>query len=381
MNIKFNEIIKSNPKSLIPASKSKNIGFFEYYVCSDQILYSNFFDNNKPAILLSTGGEFCAHYAEKNYSYSTDVWSIDIKKKFKDKIELIYLYLLILKNKDEINNKGFQGSSIKHLDKKYLDKIKIFIPNINIQKEEIKKFNFYRDYENNIKKQIHKLTNLQKANLQSFFNQNLDDKISKKGHMFCIPSNWKIENLKDALESLKPGPFGSSLTKSMYSKIGYKIYGQEQVIKQNINYGNYYINKEKFNELEAFSIRENDLLMSLVGTFGKTLIVPREFEPGIINPRLIIMRPKQDLIPDYLNLYLNSYLSLEQLSKYQQGGTMGVLSATTLSPLKIIKPEIRDQLKIVEIDNEIKEFIKIYKLKLSKIQILIKELLNGINER
>ena len=167
----------------------------------------------------------------------------------------------------------------------------------------------------------------------------------------------------------------------MYSKIGYKIYGQEQVIKQNINYGNYYINKKKFNELEAFSIRENDLLMSLVGTFGKTLIVPREFEPGIINPRLIIMRPKQDLIPEYLNLYLNSYLSLEQLSKYQQGGTMGVLSATTLRPLKIIKPEIRDQLKIVEIDNEIKKFIKIYKLKLSKIQILIKELLNGINDR
>ena len=38
---------------------------------------------------------------------------------------------------------------------------------------------------------------------------------------------------------------------------------------------------------------------------------------------------------------------------------MGVLSATTLRPLKIIKPEIRDQLKIVEIDNEIKKFIKI----------------------
>ena len=64
MNIKFNEIIKSNPKSLIPASKSKNIGFFEYYVCSDEILYSNFL------IIINLRfcyqrGEFCAHYAEK----------------------------------------------------------------------------------------------------------------------------------------------------------------------------------------------------------------------------------------------------------------------------------------------------------------------------
>ena len=87
--------------------------------------------------------------------------------------------------------------------------------------------------------------------------------------------------------SIKAGPFGSALKKESYVPAGYKIYGQEQVIRGDTAYGDYYINEEKYLELESCKVQAGDVLISLVGTYGKTLIVSHDHEPGIINPRLI----------------------------------------------------------------------------------------------
>jgi len=46
---------------------------------------------------------------------------------------------------------------------------------------------------------------------------------------------------EDIPHALKAGPFGSSLKKSFYVSHGYKIYGQEQVIRDDPTYGDYYI--------------------------------------------------------------------------------------------------------------------------------------------
>ena len=50
--------------------------------------------------------------------------------------------------------------------------------------------------------------------------------------------------------SIKAGPFGSALKKESYVPDGYKIYGQEQVIRGDAAYGDYYISEEKYQELE-----------------------------------------------------------------------------------------------------------------------------------
>ena len=71
----------------------------------------------------------------------------------------------------------------------------------------------------------------------------------------------------------------------MYTFCGYRVYGQEQVIADDLRAGDYYIPEAKFYELRTFAVQSGDLLLSLVGTIGKVLVVPAEFHPGIINPR------------------------------------------------------------------------------------------------
>lgn len=51
-----------------------------------------------------------------------------------------------------------------------------------------------------------------------------------------LPTGWiltKFEELSEAIpNALKAGPFGSALKKEFYMPQGYKIYGQEQVIRE-----------------------------------------------------------------------------------------------------------------------------------------------------
>ena len=106
-----------------------------------------------------------------------------------------------------------------------------------------------------------------------------------------LPEGWRsaiVEELVDGSKyAMKAGPFGSSLKKEYYVPKGYKIYGQEQVIRGDPHYGDYYIDEERYQQLKSNAVESGDILISLVGTIGKVLILPENIEPGIINPRLV----------------------------------------------------------------------------------------------
>lgn len=172
--------------------------------------------------------------------------------------------------------------------------------------------------------------------------------------------NVKIEDIaKQEKNSIKAGPFGSSLKKEFYVSKGYKIYGQEQVIANDISIGDYYIDENKFNELKACEIKENDILISLVGTYGKILIIPNEYEKGIINPRLMKITPDTNKINPYFFKILFDLVS-SITKNYTHGGTMGILNVGIIKNMKIILPNIHLQnsfIKIVEqIDKQKFEF-------------------------
>ncbi len=162
------------------------------------------------------------------------------------------------------------------------------------------------------------------------------------------PEHWEVKKLKYVTSNLVSGPFGSSLKKEVYVNKGYKIYGQEQVIKNDMSYGNYYISEGKYNEMNRYKITKNDILISCVGTFGKILLVPEEFQKGIINPRLIKLSPIADLIePIFLNILLKSPISFYQFNLLSRGGTMGVINLDLLKQLFFSIPPLSEQTAIV----------------------------------
>jgi type I restriction enzyme S subunit len=169
-----------------------------------------------------------------------------------------------------------------------------------------------------------------------------------------IPSHWSwktVSNLGGAgRPAVKAGPFGSALKKSFYVQSGFRVYGQEQVIAGDLSVGDYYIDKEKFESLRSCEVKAGDVLVSLVGTFGKVLVVPDVFEPGIINPRLVRLSFDPNLIdPYFFSRFFQSPLAQTQMELQSHGGTMDILNAKNISELFVPLPPLEEQRRIAAI--------------------------------
>jgi type I restriction enzyme S subunit len=201
-----------------------------------------------------------------------------------------------------------------------------------------------------------------------------------------IPDDWEVKMLVElgysGRPAIKAGPFGSSLKKEFYVEKGYKIYGQEQVIAGDLAIGNYYIDSYLFEKLKSCEIRPNDILISLVGTFGKVIVVPDNIERGIINPRLLRLSLNTNLVYSYfLQYWLISSTTQKLLSETSHGGTMGIINAKVLSVLSIPLPPLAEQKAIAhalsDVDNLITAIDQLITKKRNIKQGTMQELLTG----
>ena len=168
-----------------------------------------------------------------------------------------------------------------------------------------------------------------------------------------LPEGWVWTTLSQLAASqanaLKAGPFGSALKKTDYTKTGFKIYGQEQVIRGDHNTGDYFISEEKYQELASCAIQPGDLLISLVGTIGRVLVLPVGCRPGIINPRLVkITLNRIATFPEFIAHYLSSPRAVSLLAPRAQGSTMEILNLSILRPLPCPLPPRSEQAQIVK---------------------------------
>ena len=107
---------------------------------------------------------------------------------------------------------------------------------------------------------------------------------------FEIPEKWKWIRFGET-GFFRKGPFGSSLTKSMFvpkSADTIKVYEQQHTIKKDHTLGTYYITKEYFDtSMKGFEVLSGDIIVSCAGTIGETYILPNNIERGIINQALM----------------------------------------------------------------------------------------------
>lgn len=123
-NGKLGEIIKENSKSTVQVGDAKNItGEFPFFTSGDAILewQDSMVDGRN--CFLNTGGNAGVKFYVGKAAYSTDTWCITADCGLED-----YLYLLLLSIKPELNQKFFQGTGLKHLQKPLLRDRKIYIP-------------------------------------------------------------------------------------------------------------------------------------------------------------------------------------------------------------------------------------------------------------
>lgn len=164
-----------------------------------------------------------------------------------------------------------------------------------------------------------------------------------------VPAHWNVVQLKYLVIEGTSGPYGSSLTKSMYSPSGIRVYGQQQVIPNDFSVGDYYISEEKFESMRRYEVFPDDILISVMGTVGRVAVVPQDIERGIINPRLVKYKvDKKKLLPRFLQASILSDVSQSLLLFAAQGSTMDGLNMQILGDLPIAFPVLEEQLEILD---------------------------------
>lgn len=227
---------------------------------------------------------------------------------------------------------------------------------------------------------IEKIIELKKQELQL-----LDELIKARFvEMFGDPiqnsKGWEMSLIEDVVakekNALKAGPFGSALKKEYYVESGYKIYGQEQVISGDHTLGDYYIDEARYKMLENCAVQAGDVLISLVGTYGKLLIMPENFEPGIINPRLMkITFDKEKVNPYYFKYFFQSEALKRALSENTHGGTMDILNLGIVRKIEIPLPPLDLQNKFVSFVNQVNKSKVAVQKSLDETQLLFDSLM------
>ena len=206
------------------------------------------------------------------------------------------------------------------------------------------------------KQELSELDNLIRARFVEMFG---DPVVNEK--------DWDMSLIEDVVahekNALKAGPFGSALKKEYYVKSGYKIYGQEQVISGDHTLGDYYIDEERYKSLENCAVQAGDVLISLVGTYGKLLVMPSTFEPGIINPRLMkITFDKNKVNPYYFKYFFQSDSLKKALADNTHGGTMDILNLGIVRKITMPIPPLKLQNQFVTFIEQVnKSKVKVQK--------------------
>lgn len=263
-----------------------------------------------------------------------------------DSLDQGYLYHFLPKALERIHAET-PAVTVKHLSVKRVHAIEIPLPPLPEQK----RIAAILDKADAIRRKRQQAIQLADDFLRAVFLDMFGDPVTN-------PKEWPIKRIEEVAAkekyAIKAGPFGSALKKQDYVAQGYKVYGQEQVIRDDLNYGDYFINEEKYKSLASCAVSAGDVLISLVGSFGKVSVVPKSYHPGIINPRLMKIKFDESCAnPWYMKFLLTTNEMIKKIESMSHGGTMGILNVGKIRELEVINPPLNLQERFLKISDQV----------------------------
>lgn len=192
-----------------------------------------------------------------------------------------------------------------------------------------------------------------------------------------IPEHWELKQVRylllDGQDGIKIGPFGSALKLEDMVEVGYKVYGQENVIKKDFSLGKRWISENKFKAMQVYRVHSGDILITMMGTSGKCEIVPDDHQTGIIDSHLIRLGLQKDkMLPKFFKVLIDGTLEIEYQVKIQgKGSIMHGLNSSIIKSLELPIPPLSEQKDILNfLDHETAQIDTLIEKQQTLIQLL-----------
>lgn len=168
-----------------------------------------------------------------------------------------------------------------------------------------------------------------------------------------LPVGWQWSRLCEVVNpvpyAIKRGPFGSAIRKDMFVSSGFKVYEQQHAISGDFSKGRYYINRAKFEELNAFELHPDEVLISCSGTVGKVAIVPPVIERGIINQALLKISLHQSALLNkyFLILFPAFFMETDALTNLSGTAQKNIPGMDIMKVMPFPLPPLAEQKRII----------------------------------
>ena len=168
-----------------------------------------------------------------------------------------------------------------------------------------------------------------------------------------LPEEWcwaTVEQLAlSQPRSIQSGPFGSALLHSEFQETGILAIGIDNVLEGVFSMGRQHrISYQKYEELNKFTARPLDILITVMATVGRCCVVPADLETAIITKHVYRISANQTIIaPRFLMFCFLGGEVRNQLFGQVQGQTRPGINGEILKKLFILVPPLTEQHQIV----------------------------------
>lgn len=175
----------------------------------------------------------------------------------------------------------------------------------------------------------------------------------KQTEVGVIPEDWVVECLSN-LSDVRDGTHNSP----KYQKKGIKFITSKNIVNGKIDYQDVkYISEEDAINIDKRSkVELNDILMSMIGTVGNTVLI--DFQPDFSIKNVALIKPLK-INEEFLSKYLSSEYFRAIMNSNLAGGIQKFISLSLLRKQIIpLPPTLEEQKAIAEVLSDTDEYIE-----------------------
>ena len=374
--VPIGDCIVERRKSQIKVDNAAGYGNYPFFTSGEVVLQHTEKQIDGENIFLSTGGNAVVKYYDGQAAYSTDTYVVAGNEHVSTK----FLYYALDFLTEYINTNYFQGSGLKHLQKKDFKRHELIIPSSLEEQERIAKaLTQIDDAIDSSSRLIAKYEQVKKGLMHDLLTYGIDKDgniRSELTHQFKdspigrIPVEWEVISLQSLVDDgclIQTGPFGTQLHVTDYTKEGIPVIMPKDIQDNKIlNDDLTYISLEKAKVLIKYQLKLGDLLVARKGDVKKIALIDDKTKGSICGSDCIIVRLPKSYYPYFFFNYYQSNGFIKDVVTQSVGTTLPTLKPSILKNIHIPYVSLLEQRQICSYILDVSEIINLEKKEKAK---------------
>lgn len=174
--------------------------------------------------------------------------------------------------------------------------------------------------------------------------------------------------------AMRTGPFGSNLLHSEFTSDGdVAVLGIDNAVQNRFAWGERrFISDEKYQELQGYRIFPGDVIVTIMGTIGRSAVIPDDIPLAINTKHLAAITLNREVAnPLFLSYSIHSSpFVLKQFASKNRGAIMSGLNLGIIKETKIKRPPIELQNRFADIHGKVDQLKSSYQQSLYSLEAL-----------